>query len=315
MSLYSEELTLLPNFSLERPEVTPGHLRTFVDPETGLALDTYTVDGRKAGSRKTIALFQPWSDYVGRPFAQQRMDLIADSLNARVIGVDNLGVGLQTSDIPEAMRAQIASGDFSEVNRLQWAALQSGGSLDELTLAYYSLGTSMAMSMAAHAPEGVQIDRMMLWDCAAIEPQNFGRLALTYFMNGAQGWKRYLSENPEWVEEPSGVMQLVKRISLQPAGHYYYPRGMARKTAFDDMQMAHEKGSLSPDSLIHVINGSKSKVSPSALNDALANKLTRLRHPTPDVLRLTLRNEYHAIQDSFPRTQRVLGHVARLSAL
>lgn len=339
MSVHPESLNLLPvNFDLEKPTGKPGELSTFTDPETGLSLDVYGVDRRSPYSKNTVLVFQPWSDYVARPFAQQRMDLIANTLDARVIGVDNLGVGIGTSDIPgdglsmsqrlhslltgdglpDSMRHKISQGDFSDVSKLQWKAILASKLFDQNddnSLAYYSLGTSMAMLMAAHAPKGVQIDRMILWDCAAIEPQAFGKLALTYLWDGGKGWKQYLSENPEWVEKPSGIGHLVKRIMEQPAGHWVYPRGMAQKTAFHDMEMAHDRGVLSPDSIIHVINGSESKVSPTRLNDEFAAQLGALRHPTPEVLRLTLQGEKHAIQDSFPRTARVLGHIARQHAL
>lgn len=314
MNMYAEQLTLVPPFGLEKPEGMQGEVTTYTDPETQLSLDTYAVDRRHGDSRNTVMVFQPWSDYVARPFAQQRMDLIADNLNARVIGVDNLGVGMGTSDIPQEMRREIAGGDFGKVSELQWEAVQANELFDKddsLTLSYYSLGTTMAMSMAAHAPEGVSIDRMILWDCAAIEPQHFGRLALTYLTDGGKGWKQYLSENPDWVKKPSGIGHLVKRIAAQPAGHIDYPRGMAQKTAFDDMVMAHEKGVMSNDSVVHILNGSKSKVSPTELNDKLAAQIAGLKLPTPEVIRTTLVGERHAIQDSFPRTVCVLGHIAR----
>ena len=331
MSVRPENLSLAPPFELEKPNGKPGKLDLVKDPETGLSLGTYSVDRRSAGSNNLVIVYQPWSDYVERPFAQQRMDIMAAALDANLIGVNNLGVGIGTSNIPPKMRKAIMQGDFSAVSELQWRAIQQTelyNEDDSKTAAYYSLATNMAMSAAANAPEGTKLDRMILWDCAAIEPKSyendrfkgkligprrFGSLALTYFGHGADGWEDYLAENAEydWIEKPSSIGKLIKRIAVQPGGHFYYPYGMAQKTAAYDMAMAHEKKIFSEGTIVHVINGSESKVSPTALNDRFAEQMADFELPELEIVRTVLMGETHAIQDSFRRTDAVFRHLAR----
>lgn len=276
-----------------------------------LSIPTYGVDARRDGSNRTVIVFQPWSDYVEREFSQARMDLVAETMNARVIGVDNLGVGISTSDIPKPTRQRLAKGDFSQVADLTWQAIRANSLFDdesELTLSYYSLGTTMAAAMAAHAPEGVSVDRLILMESAAFRPQHFGRFAVNYLMHGGDNWKQYLGENPDWVPGPSSGLHLAKRIIAQPMGHLVYPQGMASGGVEGHLKVAYGREIITPNTIVEVANGTDSKVSPTAQNDALYQML--LTMPV-DAARTVYVGETHGMQDSFPRIAAALGQIAR----
>lgn len=301
-----ELIELKPNLNLSQPSISGELVSVEVDYDDNktLTIDTYGVNGRSGGSRRTILAFQPWSDYSGREFMQRRLDAVAEATNAIVVSVDNLGVGTNTSSMPRDIKQQVRSGDFSELCELTWDAVLQNPLVDvhdtdELILGYHSLGATIAAEMTAYAPEDVEINRLMLLESVTLREQSFGSLMLKYGRKGADQIGQYMGENPDWMPQPTPVGEFMQGLVRQAAGHYTYPRGMARRPLFEALEEAREREVLTRDSLIHLSNGSRSELSPTSDNDAVAEKVRKKLGLA--VCRTILYGETHPINDSIPR--------------
>lgn len=298
-------IDLRPNLELPNPSVVGEMYTAHVEHDgKDLQIDTYGVDNRAYGSRRTMLVFSPWSDYFGREFMQRRVDAIAEASESVVVGVDNLGVGTNTSHMPAEVRKQIQHGDFSQVSELMWQAARQNplvdlDNTDELILGYHSLGATMAAELTAHAPEGVSVDRLLLLEAVTLREQSFGALMLKYATRGADQIKQYFAENPEWVPKPSSPAALIRGIGRQAAGHYVYPQGMGRRPVFSALELARERETLTKDSLVHLTNGSRSELSTTAENDFVAERVRNKLGLT--IVRTVLNGETHPMNDSLPR--------------
>jgi pimeloyl-ACP methyl ester carboxylesterase len=258
--------------------------------------------------RSALVVLQPFSDFVERPFQQARLNALSDWTGRDVVGIDNPGVGLTTSNLALGDAWRLGRGNRDDMTDLQWQALAEtlGDDKDttRLTLSYFSLGASAAAAMTANAPEWAagNIDQVVLWDSAAPVDIAFGRLAYRYARYGGDGWAGYTSENPEWMPDPSSIRLLIGRILQQPVGHAAYPFAMSATSVMEHLQRANDRD-ITPRYAI--INGSESRVSPTAENDELANRLRRFAGSSA-VSRTIFEGEKHGVQDSIPRTKAAL---------
>lgn len=315
----AESVTLRPVFELAQPSVEGELLPVAVKLENGdsLLIETLRANGSVGndGHKKTL-IFQPWSDYVGRgrEFNARRLEITAQETESDVLGIDNLGMGRETSNLPKDLVEQLKRGDFTEVATLMWQAVESHPEFeispdDELTLGFHSLGTSMAAEMAAHAPEGIKVDRILLLDAAVPVERSFGSLATKYFMHGGDQLTKYLKETKElgWTNnEPRPLGRFALDVVRQRAGYHAYGRALAERPIYDALHDAYDRGSLDGGSQVHILNGSRSKISSTAENDELAQ---RLSSGGLQVMRTELLNETHPVNDSFPRLSAILRHV------
>ena len=273
-------------------------------------LNTYHVkadrmDDENEDQRSTIVVLQPFSDFVERPFQQERLKAISDWTGRNVIGIDNPGVGLTTSNLALGDAWRLGRGNWDDMTGLQWQALAEvlGDDKDStpLTLSYFSLGASTAAAMTANAPEWAAgtIDQVVLWDSAAPVDIAFGRLAARYARYGGDGWETYIKENPAWMPEPSTAKFLIGRILKQPIGHAAYPVAMGATSVMEHLQRANDRD-ITPR--FTIINGSESRVSPTPENDELANQLRRFAGANA-VCRVIFGDETHAVHDSIPRSK------------
>ncbi len=250
-----------------------------------------------------IVVLQPFSDFVERPFQQRRLEAIADWTGQDVVGIDNPGVGLTTSQLALADAWRLSRGNWDDMTALQWQALKEALGDDaettRLTLSYFSLGASAAAAMTANAPEWAanNIDHVVLWDSAAPVDIGFGRLAVRYGRYGGDRWQDYIDENPSWMPPASNLSFLAGRIARQPIGHAAYPVAMAATPVTEHLSRANDRG-ITPH--YSIINGTDSRVSPTTENDTLAYRLRRLAG-SDAVSRVLFEGETHSVQDSLPR--------------
>lgn len=306
---------LRPDFEISEPQIH-GSLQTVeVIDDKGKVynLDTYSVDGsdEAAQDQEVELIFEPWSDYVARPFMQRRLDMIAEIGKKRVISVDNPGIGVNTDGLGVRRGFQLARGDWSRVSDLQWQAIQANetyrsASIDKLTLSYFSLGASAAAAMAAYAPEGTKVNEILLWESVALKKMSFARLAHRYLLHGGDNWQQYMDENPDWVPEPSSNFKAAMGILSQPVGHVAYPAAMAKGPIDGLLKQAYDKEVIDRGTLIQIANGSASIPSPTDENDALADRLREF--PVDGVRRIIFEGETHGVNDSFRRVAQALGY-------
>lgn len=315
----AESITLKPVFELASPSVNGELLPVSTLRENGdvLTVETFRANGTREGvqSKSKMLIFQPWSDYIGkgREFNQRRLELMAEETSSDVLGVDNLGMGRETSNLPDDLVDRLKTGDFSEVAELMWQAVASHPDFeinpdDNLTLGFHSLGTSMAAEMAAHAPEGVKVDQMLLLDTAVPVERSFGSLATKYFMHGGDQLSQYLKETEElgWAHnKPRSLGRFALDVLRQRTGYHAYGRALAERPMYDALKEAYLRGSLDHESHVHIMNGSRSKISSTADNNELANRLSA---GGLQVARTELVGETHPVNDSFPRLAAILRH-------
>ncbi len=302
--------------ALAAPEANGLLLPIEVNRDNGeiFTLDTYGVDARSGGSRRTIVYCQPWSDMCAAPFNQERMKLIAEAANARIIGIDNPGAGLHTSDLTPDMSAELRGGNYSEVAQLIWRAAEKHPlfdpeETDELVLGLNSLGASVSAELAAHAPEGVQIDRFVWYEGVAFQEMKPFKFMKNYIVHGGGGRNEYLRQNPDWVGAPRSGGEVALHMKRQLSGFYAYPRAMAIRTIGAAMSEAREREAFTTDTLFQIANGSLSEVSSTPENDRLA---AHVRGLGAQVCRAVYTGENHPMFDSLPKVNAFMRDTFRI---
>jgi pimeloyl-ACP methyl ester carboxylesterase len=272
--IHYHETKLVPAIDIVPPDFESEHRVHHL--ESGVRLNTITADGRKNDSDPTFIATLPWSEFVTRPDAADRYAIIADELDARVIAVDNLGVNGR-SRIPRTIARDIRQGNFDGLSSVQWEALHeidTNLGQTALSLFGYSLGGTVAMSLAKNAPTGIHFDSLLMAETVGVKsrsPRSLGRA----FLAEMKEWEKYWPENPEWMHGPKNDPKMIGRIATHLPGHIYYPLGLSRGTLLQTVEDAYGK-SIDSTTKVHVMSGEMSIVSPISDNLLLASKFIEI---------------------------------------
>lgn len=264
-------------------------------------LEVAHIDGQDT---ERVIMGLPWSEFVARRDAFDRYGIMARAMGGvSFTAVDHPGVGRKASQLSREHLLQIRAGDFSAVASAQWQAI--GDASADVTLLGHSQGASTVAALAAYAPEGVAVEKLFLWEPITRKQSIFrlvGRSGLE-----ATKWGRYLEENPKWMAQPGNGPLVPKEIRPHIAAYYSYPVGLSKAKIFDDIQTARERDVITPETEIVIINGDKSRVSPTRENALFTQKLeSKLGLKC---LRLLLLNESHGLIDSSTRVAALLRYL------
>ena len=293
------ERTLVSDIDIEEPSFSTDvqTYRTY----SGLSLDVAVADGRKQKTDPTVLFFLPWSEYVARPDASDRYRVMAETMGARVIALDNLGVGNGTSELPPAIAKDVAKGNFMANAETQLEVVKDnlGVNLGHAALFGYSLGAGIAASFAKAMDEKDHIDRLTLMETVGARQQSMGALALRFARESIRWNRAYINNDAlqvDWMSRPGSDPTMLRRMRKAPAGYYAYPLGLSTGNAVvPNLEAAFEHGVLSDASSISVVHGSKSIVSPRSENEYLINQLRDMN--SADVSEIVLVNESHGVLD------------------
>ncbi len=244
-----------------------------------IALDVSVADARRQPTDPTVLFFLPWSEYVARPDVGDRYRLIASAMGARVVALDNLGIGPNSSHLPVSMRRDIEHGNFSGNIAMQMDALQRLDiSLAHISLAGYSLGTSMAACFAGELGAYGFIDSITLAEPVGITKQHTATLMRKFIVemiNWGKSYQDTRSVHPEWMQ-PSGLNHTtVWQGVTSPLEYMAYAKGLAKAPLLPSMVEAFGK-SITSETRIRIINGGSSVISTTVENIQLTNDLRKL---------------------------------------
>ena len=271
-------------------------------------LGVYVADARQGDTNGKATIILPqWSDgTLHNPLSQERAKATAAIEGGVVLYVDNPGVEFDLPKMPGYIKQALLSGDFKPGAIKQWDAIAQG--LDYVGLDFDSISRVVGASLGAHvasaivctAPEEVHLERMDLWETAGLgEENNFLQFAANFMMHGGDGYADILKNNPEWValRGINGAKSLAKLAIRRTAGLFYYPWAINRHDIGNTIIEAKNRKNpaIDEDTVLTVLNGTESKVSPSVFNDRLA---LRLAESGLRVVRLISEGGVHASQDN-----------------
>ena len=272
-------------------------------------LGVYVADARQgdANGKATIILPQ-WSDgTLHNPLSQERAKATAAIEGGVALYVDNPGVEIDLPNMSEDIKQALLSGDFKPGAIKQWDAIAQG--LDYAGLDFDSVSRVLGASLGAHvasaivrtAPEEVHLERMDLWETAGLDKENnFLQFAANFMMHGGDGYADILKNNPEWValRGINGAKSLAKLAIRRTAGLFYYPWAINRHDIGNTIIEAKNRKNpaIDGDTVLTILNGTESKVSPSELNNRLATQLAL--NGFRRVIRLESEGGVHASQDN-----------------
>ena len=276
---------------------------------TDNGLGVYVADARQGDTNGKATIILPqWSDgTLHNPLSQERAKATAAIEGGVVLYVDNPGVELDLPKMPGYIKRALLSGDFKPGAIKQWDAIAQG--LDYAGLDFDSVSRVLGASLGAHvvsamvhtAPEEVHLERMDLWETAGLDKENnFLQFAANFMMHGGDGYADILENNPEWVaylRKINGAKELAKIAIHRTAGLFYYPWAINRHDIGNTIIEAKNRKNpaIDGDTVLTVLNGTESKVSPSVFNDRLA---LRLAESGLRVVRLMSEGGVHASQDN-----------------
>lgn len=282
-----------PNFKMELLTHTT---------DDGFDYGAAVADGRKTPDDPTMLFLLPWSEYAARPDAADRYRMIASQLGARVIAIDNMGVGPHASRIPREFNRQFRQGDFSANTERQAQILQHiVPDLGRLSLMGYSfsMGGAMMASLLNQLPDDVHVDRMLLMETVGIRRQAVGALMAKFVLESRRWNSEYIKHDAwqvDWMNRPgenAGALPL--QMVRSPAGYYSYPVGLAKGNLLADLSAAYGRA-FNADTHVAVISGNDSIVSTPADNDYLAEQFHALG--VKNVYRDRLVGESHGLIDA-----------------
>lgn len=271
-------------------------------------LGVYVADARQGDTNGKATIILPqWSDgTLHNPLSQERAKATAAIEGGVVLYVDNPGVEIDLPNMSEDIKRALLSGDFKPGAIKQWDAIAQG--LDCAGLDFDSVSRVLGASLGAHvasaivrtAPEEVRLERLDLWETAGLdEKNNFLQFAANFMMHGGNGYADILKNNPEWValRGVNGAKSLAKLAIRRTAGLFYYPWAINRHDIGNTIIEAKNRKNpaIDGDTVLTVLNGTESKVSPSVFNDRLA---LRLAESGLRVVRLMSEGGVHASQDN-----------------
>ena len=270
-------------------------------------LGVYVADARQGDTNGKATIILPqWSDgTLHNPLSQERAKATAAIEGGVVLYVDNPGVEFDLPKMPGYIKQALLSGDFKPGAIKQWDAIAQG--LDYVGLDFDSISRVVGASLGAHvasaiahtAPEKVHLERLGLWETAGLDENNFLRFVANFLAHGGDGYADILKNNPEWValRGVNGAKELAKIAIRRTAGLFYYPWAINRHDIGNTIIEAKNRKNpaIDEDTVLTVLNGTESKVSPSVFNDRLA---LRLAESGLRVVRLMSEGGVHASQDN-----------------
>ena len=272
-------------------------------------LGVYVADARQGDTNGKATIILPqWSDgTLHNPLSQERAKATAAIEGGVVLYVDNPGVEIDLPNMSEDVKQALLSGDFKPGAIKQWDAIAQG--LDYAGLDFDSVSRVLGASLGAHvasaiaytAPEEVHLERLDLWETAGLdEKNNFLRFVANFLVHGGDGYADILKNNPEWValRGINGAKSLAKLAICRTAGLFYYPWAINRHDIGNTIIEAKNRKNpaIDGDTVLTILNGTESKVSPSELNNRLAAQLAL--NGFRRVIRLESEGGVHASQDN-----------------
>lgn len=273
-------------------------------------LGVYVADARQGDTNGKATIILPqWSDgTLHNPLSQERAKATAAIKGDVAIYVDNPGVESDLPNMSEDIKRALLSGDFKPGAIKQWDAIAQG--LDYAGLDFDSVSRVLGASLGAHvasaivhtAPGEVRLERLDLWETAGLDKENnFLQFAANFMMHGGDGYADILENNPEWVaylRKINGAKELAKIAIHRTAGLFYYPWAINRHDIGNTIIEAKNRKNpaIDGDTVLTILNGTESKVSPSELNNRLAVQLAL--NGFRRVIRLESEGGVHASQDN-----------------
>ena len=275
-------------------------------PVEDVDIDVLTVDGR-TDEDHTILITEPYSGYVGRIDERARLKAIASQLSARVIAIDNIGLGIGTThEIPQEVRDGLAECDFTPLATRQWDALLAGEDIlaqGKLSIVGMSLGVPVATALAKNIPKAGAIDRMVLIE-GIYRPGSLGSLGVK-FASEMRDWGDYKKQNTDLFRQ----LQREGKFPHLGSWAYVYPQALTRPRVKEDLLAAVQARSFKDSAHLDIVNGSRSRVSPTADNMTLAREYRLSTDGTfgsPDMLHTVLQGESHGIIDDLAKYVQLL---------
>lgn len=274
----------------------------------------------RVANRGVTVVFSPWSDGPYKRLMQQRAGVIAQATGDNVMVVGSPGVETQAKPMPAYMRRGLRHGESGLVHRAMWHGVEAGldqfgQSFSAAKLRFHgcSKGAWDATAMAAVSPDGVRIDQVDLWESAHLDRRK-GYLGImaTYLRHGADNWKKEIEQNPAWVERPDTTKLVAEQLMRRPSGLLIYPKAMASGPAPEiGLFKARQRDIIDGDTVITVLNGEASHVSPSGLNDRFADMLAD--HAFKAVRILAVGPNHHSFNDNLGKVDSIHKQVQRLT--
>lgn len=268
---------------IEKPTVSPDVRRVSVGDNQSLTVSTF--DG---GGNSVTLVTIPWSEYGDRDDAAARYALLAEKSKSTVMVIDNPGIGHSSPMTGQQHRA-LARGDTRELSELQWEALRKVDvDMSKFALMGYSLGSSMAMGIAAEAPRGTKIDQLVVAE--PVLTDGFISLATGFIADGIEGG-HYRKENPEWFQDLPHPMfakgDTAPRLQRGRALWNYIRYMSLPNSPFDNMRNI----DTLKDTSVTLVAGEKSRLAPQS-------RISRLAHTVDAERLLILRGDNHGVIDN-----------------
>ena len=258
------------SFMASSEEVGPGFV---------LGASAYNI----ADDNRTVLQFMPWSEHISRPDAVRRHQVMAETLDATYVTVDNPGVGFLSTNLSRDQRADLRHGQLESLATSQYeAARRTGIDMGKISLVGYSLGGVMASAMANVLPQDTEIDKIVLIEPAGVNKSSIASLGANFMLDGLRD-RQYRAENPAWFS------QLPQTAPPQRAVLYDYIRLMNRGKAYDNLaDISNNRGAQ-----MTIVTGEKSRIIPPVVAEQLADYL--------NADWLMLKGENHSMLNSLGR--------------
>lgn len=296
MSFPIEHITLSPVNELRQPTEEGDILSLpIAGDELHRRLAVY-VNG-DSDSERSLVFGLPWSEFVNRPDAQTRYDVIAESRQERIVVPDNPGV----SPLLLKLTSEERPLDVFDVGaQLQLDAMNGvHGNLvtSERSYVGYSMGAITVAKLIEHNPDDhATVERVILSEPVGIRKTSLGAFGLQ-ILQGNKAWEAYKGENPDWQQSrmPKG-MAPIRQFWHTNLRHL---EAMAAAPLLDSLAKSIEHERITRDTEFVIARGSDSKV--SQVEDVKAVVELLQYYGIPSIRAVEFENEQHGLIDSLPR--------------
>ncbi|NCU37851.1 hypothetical protein EOL96_02220 [Candidatus Saccharibacteria bacterium] len=283
-------------FSLQEPSFGCS-IQTVVTPDNRIMRALSTEED--FGYPDSAVIYElAWSGFVDRVDEIDRIRMISQALNRRVVAIDNLGVGAGTSQLSGVAQKEVRSGNFDTLSKNKLEVFRRvAPNIGRVALFGWSMGSSMAISMAKNLDD-VTVEKLILAETVGLDHSNSVQLGLKFGIEAVKWYRKYLTQNslnvnvPAWMSPPLSDSQ---RATTLP-GLINYPIGLTHYPIQDDISAAYTRGSLQSDTKITIVNTANSGISSSNCNDRLAQMF--IDNGAIDVTRIEVLNESHGMVDA-----------------
>lgn len=326
MDCYRKRRVSLTDQSIDAPKIVPRYTSGNVgEKRLPIVLAPYEK------SKDITIVTAPWGESVYRRDVAQRLAVEAEALGTNVIGLgtpglqdsirhgnahisrkDNPGLGGVSLRLSSSERRRVSHSDLSVVAKMHWASLdQLVGSAKfraaKRTIMGYSLGAATAAALAANAPTGMHIDHLILHEPVpqAIKLHDLAKRLLSE----VEDLESYQNERPDWAVAMDSALIASLKVARFALHNISYARALTGGSIYRDVVTAQERGVLDEDSVVTIVSGSRSRVSPESENDKLATELSQ--QADADVRQLVIEAESHGVIDSPVRMSKILNEAVR----